>query len=74
MVTSRLIVLLMVLLGMGGYLVYTIFQLQIVNGENYFNNFRSGCTLPCNSSPAGGLITVDMLQTYITLSEGRNWK
>ncbi len=40
MVTSRLIVLLMVLLGMGGYLVYTIFQLQIVNGENYFNNFR----------------------------------
>lgn len=40
MVTSRLIVLVMVLLGMGGYLIYTIFQLQIVNGENYFNNFQ----------------------------------
>lgn len=40
MVTSRLLVLVLVLLGMGGYLVYTIFQLQIVNGEEYFNNFR----------------------------------
>lgn len=40
MVTSRLLVLVLVLLGMGGYLVYTIFQLQIVNGEEYFNNFQ----------------------------------
>lgn len=40
MVTSRLIVLILVLLGMGGYLIYTIFQLQIVNGEEYFNNFQ----------------------------------
>lgn len=40
MVTSRLIVLVLIILGMGGYLVYTIFQLQIVNGEDYFNNFQ----------------------------------
>lgn len=40
MVTSRLIVLILVLFGMGGYLIYTIFQLQIVNGEEYFNNFQ----------------------------------
>lgn len=40
MVTSRLLVLLVVLMGLGGYLVYTIFQLQIVNGEEYFNNFQ----------------------------------
>ena len=40
MVTSRLLVLVLVLLGMGSYLIYTIFQLQIVNGEEYFNNFR----------------------------------
>ncbi|MCM1210887.1 MAG: penicillin-binding transpeptidase domain-containing protein [Blautia sp.] len=40
MVTSRLIVLVLVLLGMGSYLIYAIFQLQIVNGEEYFNNFQ----------------------------------
>ena len=40
MVTSRLIVLVFVLFGMGGYLIYTIFQLQIVKGEDYYNNFQ----------------------------------
>ncbi len=40
MITSRLIVLILVLFGMGGYLIYTIFQLQIVSGEDYFNNFQ----------------------------------
>ncbi len=40
MITSRLIVLILVLFGMGGYLIYTIFQLQIVNGEKYFDNFQ----------------------------------
>lgn len=40
MVTSRLIVLILVLSGMGGYLIYTIFQLQIVKGEDYYNNFQ----------------------------------
>lgn len=40
MVTSRLIVLVLVLLGMGSYLIYTIFQLQIVNGAEYLNNFQ----------------------------------
>ena len=40
MVTSRLIILLVTLLGLGSYLIYTIFQLQIVNGAEYSNNFR----------------------------------
>ncbi|MCM1388269.1 MAG: penicillin-binding protein, partial [Bacillus sp. (in: Bacteria)] len=40
MVTSRLLVLLVVILGLGGYLIYTIFQLQIVDGEEYANNFQ----------------------------------
>ena len=40
MVTSRLIVLLLVILGMGGYLISVIFNLQIVKGEEYYNNFQ----------------------------------
>ena len=40
MVTSRLLILVLILFGMGGYLIYTLFQLQIVNGEEYFNNFQ----------------------------------
>lgn len=40
MVTSRLIVLVLILFGLGSYLIYTIFQLQIVHGEEYFNNFQ----------------------------------
>ena len=40
MVASRLIIMFFVLLGMGGYLMYTIFQLQIVHGAEYFDNFQ----------------------------------
>ena len=40
MVTSRLLVLMLVIAGMGGYLIYWIFQLQIVNGEAYYNDFQ----------------------------------
>lgn len=40
MVNSRLIVLLLVILGMGGYLISVIFHLQIVKGEEYYNNFQ----------------------------------
>ena len=40
MVTSRLLVLMLVIAGMGGYLIYWIFQLQIVNGEQYYNDFQ----------------------------------
>ncbi len=40
MVTSRLLVLMLVVAGMGGYLIYWIFQLQIVNGEQYYNDFQ----------------------------------
>ena len=34
MVTSRLLVLVLVLLGMGSYLIYTIFQLKNYEDEN----------------------------------------
>lgn len=40
MVTSRLIVLMLVILGMGAYLISVIFNLQIVRGEEYYNNFQ----------------------------------
>lgn len=40
MVTSRLLVLMLVIAGMGGYLIYWLFQLQIVNGEQYYNDFQ----------------------------------
>lgn len=40
MVASRLLILFLLLIGMGGYLIYTIFQLQIVDGEKYYNNFQ----------------------------------
>ena len=40
MVTSRLIILILVIFGMGSYLIYTIFQLQIVNGAEYSDNFQ----------------------------------
>lgn len=40
MVTSRLLVLMLVILGMGGFLISRIFQLQIVDGEEYYNNFQ----------------------------------
>ena len=44
MVTSRLLILVFILFGMGGYLIYTIFQLQIVRGEEFFNDFQLGIT------------------------------
>ena len=40
MVTSRLLVLMLVILAMGGFLISRIFQLQIVDGEEYYNNFQ----------------------------------
>lgn len=40
MVTSRLIVLMLVIIGMGGYLIFWLFQLQIVDGEKYYNDFQ----------------------------------
>ena len=40
MVTARLIILLLIMTGLGSYLIYTIFQLQIVNGAEYSDNFQ----------------------------------
>lgn len=40
MVTSRLIVLMLVIVGMGAYLIFWLFQLQIVDGETYYNDFQ----------------------------------
>ena len=77
MITSRLIVLILVLFGMGGYLIYTIFQLQIVNGEEYFNNFQlmitkertipstRGNILDCN----GKLLAYNELAYSVTIED-----
>lgn len=77
MVTSRLIVIVFVLFGMGGYLIYTIFQLQIVNGEEYFNNFQlkitkersipatRGNILDCN----GKLLAYNELAYSVTIED-----
>ena len=56
MITSRLLVLVFVLFGMGGYLIYTIFQLQIVNGEEYYNNFELSITRERTIIPTRGNI------------------
>lgn len=56
MVTSRLLVLVFVLFGMGGYLIYTIFQLQIVHGEEYYNNFQISITKERTILPTRGNI------------------
>lgn len=56
MITSRLLVLVFVLFGMGGYLIYTIFQLQIVHGEEYYNNFELSITKERTIIPTRGNI------------------
>lgn len=56
MVTSRLIVLVLVLFSLGGYLIYTIFQLQIVKGEEYANNFQLKITKERSISATRGNI------------------
>ncbi len=38
-ITSRLTILVLIALGLGGVLVYRIFDLQIVNGQTYLENF-----------------------------------
>ncbi len=55
-ITSRLLVLILVLFGMGGYLIYTIFQLQIVHGEEYYNNFQLSITKERTILPTRGNI------------------
>ncbi len=40
MVTSRLLLLFVVFTGMAVILIYRLFNLQIVNGESYLNNFQ----------------------------------
>lgn len=39
MITSRLIVLLLIFIAVGAGLIYRIFDLQIVNGAAYLENF-----------------------------------
>lgn len=56
MITSRLLVLVLILFGMGGYLIYTIFQLQIVRGEEYYNNFQLSITKERTILPTRGNI------------------
>ncbi|MFR5191905.1 MAG: hypothetical protein ACLTFZ_04735 [Lachnospiraceae bacterium] len=40
MVTSRLLLLFIIFIAMATVLIYRIFDLQIVNGESYLNNFQ----------------------------------
>lgn len=40
LVTSRLVLLFVVFIGMAVMLIYRLFDLQIVNGESYLNNFQ----------------------------------
>ena len=40
MVTSRLLLLFIIFIAMAAVLIYRIFNLQIVNGESYLNNFQ----------------------------------
>lgn len=40
MVTSRLLLLFVIFIAMAAVLIYRIFDLQIVNGESYLNNFQ----------------------------------
>ena len=56
MVTSRLLVLVLAMFGMGAYLIYTIFQLQIVHGEEYYNNFQLSITKERTILPTRGNI------------------
>ena len=56
MITSRLLVLVFILFGMGGYLIYTIFQLQIVHGKEYYNNFQLSITKERTILPTRGNI------------------
>ena len=37
--TSRLTIMILITLALGGVLLYRLFQLQIVNGATYLNNF-----------------------------------
>lgn len=39
-VTSRFFLLILLILGLGSILIYRLFDLQIVNGETYMNNFK----------------------------------
>lgn len=40
LITSRLLLLFVIFVGMAVILIYRLFDLQIVNGESYLNNFR----------------------------------
>jgi len=37
--TSRLIILFVLIIGIGAFLIHRVFELQIVNGESYLENF-----------------------------------
>ena len=77
MVTSRLLVLMLVITGMGGYLIYWIFQLQIVNGEQYYNDFqlkiRKERTLPATRGNIldrdGNLLAYNELAYSVTIED-----
>lgn len=77
MVTSRLLVLMLVIMGMGGFLISRIFQLQIVDGEEYYNNFQlkitKNRTLPATRGNIldvnGNLLAYNELAYSVTIED-----
>ncbi len=77
MAMSRLLVLILLLFGVGGYLIYTIFQLQIVHGEEYFDNFQLSITKERTLMPSrgniydrnGNLLAYNVLSYSVTIED-----
>ncbi len=77
LLTSRLFVLMVVVLGIGGALIYRIFDLQIVHGQEYLDNFQlkieKQCSIPstrgniydCN----GKLLAYNELAYSVTIED-----
>ncbi len=74
---ARLFVLAVLVIGIGGYLIYTVFQLQIVNGADYAENFELKITrersLPATRGSIydrnGVLLAYDELAYSVTIED-----
>lgn len=67
-VSIRLMILIIVFLAFGGVLVYRVFNLQIVNGESYLNDFRLKTTKVRTLSSTRGNI-YDRNGNYLAYNE-----
>ena len=60
LLTSRLLLLFIVFVGMAAVLIYRLFDLQIVNGESYLNNFRLMIQKERLSRGRAGIFMIEM--------------